>query len=391
MSGTDHDVEPDQHQRAAPDKGQIQRSDVIGVAQRKAHRVGRHHPGDDRGDGHAGPASISRQRTERGTGGGSGAAVTSGGARRGGPWVAAQLEAGQHTRQRDRDRREQQAGDVVDDVVPAQVDRRRERDREQQPRRDLDAPVQPQQMDRQDAGEEDRDVQGRERRDALRGAAARVPQKLQALVEQKLLKAPHAGERQIREGGGLGVDRSHRRQEEVASRPQQPVDRLCRRVEQAGPQVAREDERSRERHRDEREEQHVSRRHHMRGESGAQEGMHQRRRILAEEQGPVQIGELAVEVLRAQQRNDALEVAIGEVGQVEADQRAADGKAAAQAPALAADRLHRCHRRAAACPTGERRGPRRRARRAPRQGRGPATVAAPRRDRDRAAAGPRRP
>jgi hypothetical protein len=200
-------------------------------------------------------------------------------------------------------------------------------------------------MDRKDAGEEDRDVQRRERRDALRGAGAGVPQELQALVEQKLLKSPHAGDRQIREGGGLGVDRSHRRQHEVAARPQQPVDRLRRRVEQAGPQVARKDERSRERHRDEREEQHVSRRQHMRGDSGAQHGVQQRRRILAEEQGSVQIGQLVVEVLGPQQRNDALEVAIGQVGQVEADQRAADGKAAGQAPALAADRLHRSHGR----------------------------------------------
>ena len=70
--------------------------------------------------------------------------------------------------------------------------------------------------------------------------------------------------------------------------------------------------------------------------------------IVAEEHAAVEVGELAVEdVVRAQQRDDRLQVAVRHVADVEADQRGARRDRARRRPALAPHGGHRRPRRAA--------------------------------------------
>ena len=146
---------------------------------------------------------------------------------------------------------------------------------------------------------------------------------------------------------GGGLEGPHRRQEEVARRPQQPVDRERRRVEEPGAQVGREHERHRQRHRDEDEEQQVHERHHVRGGARPEHVVEQDARVVAGEQRAVDVLELVVEqLLGAQQRDDALEVAVGEVAGEEAQQRDAHGQHPGRGPALAADGHERLARRA---------------------------------------------
>ena len=73
----------------------------------------------------------------------------------------------------------------------------------------------------------------------------------------------------------------------------------------------------------------------MRHDPAAEQAVQERGGVVAEEQVAIDVRELAVEqVVRPQQRDDALEVAVGHVGRVEADQRPADGQRAAGRPAL---------------------------------------------------------
>ena len=87
-----------------------------------------------------------------------------------GPQVAGG-DAGEH----DRDRADAEAGDVVDDVVPAEVERRDHREREERPQRDAQHPREMEQLGDQRRGEDDGDVQRRERGDALGRLARPAP------------------------------------------------------------------------------------------------------------------------------------------------------------------------------------------------------------------------
>jgi hypothetical protein len=84
------------------------------------------------------------------------------------------------------------------------------------------------------------------------------------------------------------------------------------------------------------------------GDAGAEQRVQQLRRVVAEEQVLVEVGELAVEQrVRPQQRHDRLQVPVGRVAEIEAEDAAADGDAARARPALAPHARHRLARRAA--------------------------------------------
>ena len=70
-------------------------------------------------------------------------------------------------------------------------------------------------------------------------------------------------------------------------------------------------------------------------------------RVVAEEHRAVEVGQLAVDEIRPQQRHDRLQVPVGHVAEVEAQQRGADGHRARRRPALAPDLPHRLARRPA--------------------------------------------
>ena len=139
---------------------------------------------------------------------------------------------------------------------------------------------------------------------------------------------------------GVSVDRPERRKDEVAAGGQRPVDRERGREEQAGPQVREQDERERDHDGDEDEEQLVDARQRVRGDAAAEQAVQQVGGVVAREQRAVEVGQTAVERLAAEQRHDALEVAIGEVGDVEADQGAADRQRPRGGPARAAGAEH---------------------------------------------------
>ena len=222
--------------------------------------------------------------------------------------------------------------------MPPEVDRRRGRQAEQHPRPDPQRPRESQQMRRECGGEEEGHVQRRERADALRRAAGRITKEVDPLVEQQLLQLAHRRRRQVREDGRLEVDGSQRGQEEVAPGGEQPVDRLCGHVEETGLQIPGEHDGDGERRRDEGEEDHVRARHEVRADTGAEQLMHQRGRIVPAEQAAIEIGQLPVEQLpRPDQRNHALEVAVRQVGHVEADQGAPDRDSPRERPTLAPD------------------------------------------------------
>ena len=169
------------------------------------------------------------------------------------------------------------------------------------------------------------------------------------LLQQHALQAGHLGARQVGERARVEVDRAQRRQQEVAADPQHPVDRLRRDVEQRRPQVGGEHEREPDRQRQEDDEGDIEGRQHVRHEAGAEQRVQQRGGVVAREQRAVGVGELGVEVVaRAQQRDDRLQVAVGHVGRVEADQREARRRHPRGRPALAPDLRHRLARRPAA-------------------------------------------
>ena len=264
------------------------------------------------------------------------------------PPRGAQVQAGQGAGQEDRERADRDTGDVVDDVVPAEVDRGRDRQGEQEPGRDPQRPRESEQVRHQRSGEEERHVQRGEGADALRRAAHRVLQELDPLFEQQVLQLADRRGGQVGEFTRLEVDGPQRGQQEVAPRGEQPVDRLRGHVEEAGLQVAGEDQGERERARDEGEEDHVRARHEVGLDAGADQLMQQRRGIVPAEQAAVEIGQLLVEeVPRPDQGDHALEVAVRQVGHVEADQGGADGDSPRQRPALAPDARDRRARRPA--------------------------------------------
>ena len=313
-SGADRDVEPDEQRHAEADEHEVERGDVVGVAQRHAGRVRREQADDDRGRRHdragherragrAGPRRAARPggrgglatgleqraRSHRqaavGLGAGSGCRAV----RRSIP-VRPRASASAVTAM-------SQAGEVVEDVVPAEVEGRGGGEGEQGPHADLHRAREPEQMRRQRRGEEDRDVQRGERADALRAAARRVVQELDALVEQDLLEVAHAGGRQLGEVARVGVDRPERRQQEVAPGGERPVDRERGRQEEAAPQVGQDDERDRDRDRDEHEEQLVDGRQRVGGDPAAEHAVQQRGGVAAREQAAVEVAEAAVEQL----------------------------------------------------------------------------------------------
>ena len=76
--------------------------------------------------------------------------------------------------------------------------------------------------------------------------------------------------------------------------------------------------------------------------------MQQRGRVVTGEQGAIEVGQLAVEAVAGpQQRDDRLQVAVGHVAHVEADQRGARRDRPRRGPALAPDAAHRRARRPA--------------------------------------------
>ena len=78
----------------------------------------------------------------------------------------------------------------------------------------------------------------------------------------------------------------------------------------------------------------------------AEQAVEERRRVVAGEERAVEVGQRAVEVgVRPEQRDDRLEVAVGHVGHVEADQRDAHGHHPRRGPALAAYGAQRRPRR----------------------------------------------
>jgi hypothetical protein len=222
--------------------------------------------------------------------------------------------------------------------VPAEVDGRGDGEGEQDPHARLHVAPEPEQVGRQGRGEEDRDVQRGERADALRAARGRrVLQELDPRLEQRVLQDAHAGVGKVCEVGRLGVDRPERRQQEVAGGSQHPVDREGGREEEARPQVREDDERERESDRHEHEEQLIDERQPVRGDPAAEHAVEQGGGVAAGEQAAIEVGEPAVEQLVGpQQGHDALEVAIGQVGDVEADQGADDRREPRGVPARAA-------------------------------------------------------
>ena len=146
----------------------------------------------------------------------------------------------------------------------------------------------------------------------------------------------------------------------------QPVDRLRRRVEERRAEVAREDERGTDRQRQEQDERDVERRQDLRREARPEQRVQQRRRVVAAEDRAVPVGELAVEEdLGADERDDGLEVAVGHVRHVEAEQRAAGhDRPGRRSSARGARGPSPRATAGSARPPRARRGPRRRARRA---------------------------
>ena len=144
------DVEPDEQEDAEADQHEVERGDVVGVAQRDARRVGGEQPDDDQEAGHDRPgqhhAPPRRRRRARDRARRPGAA----------PGLATGLEQGPRRHQADRlgcfrsgaqvdpdDRPRQgerrhgdgQAGEVIEHVVPAEVDGGGDGEGEQDPHR----------------------------------------------------------------------------------------------------------------------------------------------------------------------------------------------------------------------------------------------------------------
>ena len=185
----DGDVERDEQRHAEADQHEVERGDVVGVAQRHVRGVGRDQPDDDeearRRSGR--PARCAGAAAARGRAG-AGAPPGGVGPRDRARAASATPSSGRRSPRgcRRAARRSiptsarARASAVTamarparssSDVVPAEVDGRGDGEGEQDPHRNLHVPPEPEQVRRQRRGEEDRDVQRGEGADALRGAA----------------------------------------------------------------------------------------------------------------------------------------------------------------------------------------------------------------------------
>ena len=79
----------------------------------------------------------------------------------------------------------------------------------------------------------------------------------------------------------------------------------------------------------------------MGGDAGAEQAVQQRAGVVAEEDAAVERQQRRVEVLVGQEGQEALEVPVGQVGDVERQQPEADRADAAAVPALARDGAQR--------------------------------------------------
>ena len=182
--------------------------------------------------------------------------------------------------------------------------------------------------------EDDGDVQRRERGDALGRLAG---ERLVALVDQRLLQRRGArlGQRRVEVGGD--EDRPQRREHEVGDDAERPVEAERGDVPEPGDRVRRRDQGGAERDRHEGEEEQVHARQQVRGDAGAQQVVQERAGVVAEEQVAVERQQGRVVVLVGQEGEEALEVPVRQVGDVERHQAEADGAEAAAVPALARD------------------------------------------------------
>ena len=237
------------------------------------------------------------------------------------------------------ERRDDHPADVVEDVVPAEVHGRDDGEDGEDPDDRPDRAGRAEDV----GGEHDRApdgrVQGGEGADALRRTGRRwIGEEGGTSLHQRHLQVSHRRVGQARERRRVEVEGPDRREDEVAARAEQPGERERGRDEQARPQVRQQHEPGRQRQRDDGEEDHVDRRQRVRRPARAQQVVQRDVRVVTAQQPAVDVQQLGVEhVARAQERCDALDVAVRQVGHVEAGDRHRDDGEAARRPARPAD------------------------------------------------------
>ena len=190
----------------------------------------------------------------------------------------------------------------------------------------------------QRGGEDDGDVQRRERGDALRTTPG---QRVVALIDKRRLQRRGPGLRQRRVEVRRHEDRPERRDDQVGDDAEDPVEAERGDVPEPGDRVRRGDQRRAERDRHEREEEEVDHREHMGRDAGPEQVVQERPRVVPEEHAAIERQQVRVVVLVGQERQEALEVPVGQVRDVERQQPEADRREAAAVPALARDGAQR--------------------------------------------------
>ena len=146
--GADRDVDPGQQHDAEDHEHEVERGDVVGIAQRHVdvvrceQRRREGHERDDRACHERAPAQVAAAglRTGRAAARAASPSACSCRARarqRQRPPRGARREAGQDARERERNHPDQHPAEVVGEVVPAEVDRRRRRADQARPERRL--------------------------------------------------------------------------------------------------------------------------------------------------------------------------------------------------------------------------------------------------------------
>src|SRR5215217_6972030 len=151
-----------------------------------------------------------------------------------------------------------EAREVVDQVMPAEVERRHPRQGEVDPHADAQRLRGAQQLGDQRAGEHDPDVQGREGGDALQRPAPRgTGQERVPRLQQSLLQRARRRVRELGEEVRLGEGGPHRGDQEVAGGAQDPGDREHAHPPEGARPVGGPHERGADRQRHERQEEQV--------------------------------------------------------------------------------------------------------------------------------------
>ena len=210
------------------------------------------------------------------------------------------------------------AGEVVGDVVPAEVEGRDDGDGEVGPEHDVEDLVAERVLHHQRDEQGDRDVERGEAGHGLHRPFRAVADHSLAPVEQRLHQRARAGvgevgvEVAVLEAGAEG------RQREVGRGAERPGQALRGGEPVAEGDVARPHQPGGERQRHERQEPQVDRGQDVGGEPGAEDRVQDRRRLVAEHQRPVDEVQLAVVlVLAHDEGEERLEVPVADVGDVE--------------------------------------------------------------------------